>query len=163
MHKYWLLAAQIIASICCAIAFANNLIIISILIANALIWIACNQRRWYTYGALSLLIIHSLSLFGLAQGNNSLLLVIGCISALLAWDLERFEQRLHSVEQIHNPQQLSASHLKYALSASCSALALVLLSSQLQISINFWWICGLALVGIVLLSRLLSSLSAAKE
>lgn len=163
MHKYWLLAAQIIASLGSVIALSSNPTIAIIALLNGVCWVVCNQRRWFTYGALGLFLFLALSVLAFIEGQAIILGIISGISALLAWDLERFEQRLQQVDSLHNQQQLIQQHLRYALSASGAGLLVALISSQIRLNIGFWWLCGVLIIGIVLLNRLLSSLNKANE
>jgi len=140
--------------------------------------------RWI--GAAACVALGGLWLAGLRRGSNGIeglglvgfvaiaavgvwldlaapLLLVGAVAALVAWDLDRFAQRLLSAGHVEAAPVLVRAHLKWLLIVAGLGLLLGLLAGGIQVPLSFGWVLGLGALAIVGLSRAIRAFNRASE
>ena len=119
----------------------------------ALLWLI-GQR----YQRLSVVYLAMLGFVGTATaavllGLPPFSLLLSIVAAVVAWDLERYRQRLRSVERVVDEDAIVRAHLRRlgivaAVSLVCGYIAL-----DFEVTLAFGWVLLLALLALLGLSR----------
>jgi hypothetical protein len=137
-------------------------------------------------GATASIVLGGLWLAGLRRGSNGIegvglvgfvgiaavgawlelsasVLLVGIVAALVAWDLDRFAQRLRSAGYVEAEPVLVRAHLQRLLIVAGVGLLLGLLAGGIQAPLGFGWVLGLGALAIVGLSRAIRAHNRASE
>ena len=95
---------------------------------------------------------------GLLTGLAAGWMVFGLLSALCAWDLHRFAQRLWSVERVEAQGDLERRHLQRLLAVAGLGLLTAFLALRIEVRLTFLMALLLGLLAVWGLSRAVATL-----
>jgi hypothetical protein len=116
-----------------------------------LLWLAAQRRGWEWAGAPAFVGLVGLAAFGAWSGLPAAWMLIGAISALTAWDLDRFWWRLRGAGRVVGEQALVRAHLLWLASVAGLGLLLGGAALAVQLDLGFGWALlagALALLGL---------------
>jgi len=144
-----------VATACIAAAYlwVGQWFILPALAVLAMGWIlfrrssAAGASRWLLAGTTALAAI------GAVMDLSMILMVVGVVAALGAWDLADFEETVHGCARAVDRSRLMALHAKWLALALGSGMLLALLATIANLDLPFAAAAALALVLIVSLTR----------
>jgi len=113
------------------------------------IWWILEYFEKHILNSLFFLMVIMLSLLGSLTGSPYLLALIGCLSALIAWDLSRFTERMEKFPNTESRASLEKIHLNRLLITAGAGFLCSLLAGGIQATISFITIFALALIGAI--------------
>jgi hypothetical protein len=122
------------------------------------LWLLGQWRRWYWLSSVGLVAYAGCAAAGLLQGMGAGWMLMGQITALVAWDLSAFVRRMESVERIEGQQDLERRHLLWLLAVAALGLLLAAVALGLRLELGFGAILLLALLAILGVSRAIALL-----
>lgn len=123
------------------------------------LWLAAQQRSWRGIEALGLVGFAALAGVGVLLGLAGPILLAGLVVALVAWDLDRFAQRLQKAGHVEAERELARAHLQRLLIVVGLGQLLAMVAGGIQIPLSFGWIAGLAVLAVLGLSRAIRALN----
>jgi hypothetical protein len=115
------------------------------------------QRRWVSgLENVLLFIFIAAAVVGFFSGVPALMLLIGTVLTLGAWDLDHFTQRLNRVDRVDFDTGLGRAHLARLGLVETAALLVGLVPLLIRLQIGFWWILLLALLAVIGLTRVVA-------
>lgn len=125
---------------------------LAVLLLGAL-WIAVERTGWSWAASLMLGLFSFAATAGAWQGLNPVLLVVGMVGALSAWDLDHFTRQLRSVDDVEEERSLSRRHLRRLLVVDALGLASAGVALTVRVRLSFGVALVLGLVAILGLSQ----------
>jgi hypothetical protein len=113
-----------------------------------LVWALAVWRNWFGMASWGLVTFVILAGFGAANEYYAILDAFAVVSALSAWDLSRFEQRLKIVENESLWTDMTRHHVRRLLLVSGVGLLITIPAIQVQVGGTFIlaWLLGISLV-----------------
>jgi hypothetical protein len=127
------------------------------------LWLAGQRRGWDGSEALGLAGFAGIAAVGVWLELPTAIVLVGVVAALVAWDLDRFTQRLRNAGQIDQERTLVRAHLQRLLVVAGLGLLLGLAAGIIPAPSSFGWALGLGALAIVGLSRVIRAFNRAGE
>jgi len=154
MFKRLLRAQAVILFICLLIAtgclsagylFAGTWLVLPVLVVLFIVWILVKNEPKFWSASGPLLAYLFLSVIGIEAGMPSLLAVVGCVAALVCWDLLLFGQSMDTRIR-ESSVSLEVIHRRSLGLAAFSGLALAVISLSINLQLPFIFILLLVLM-----------------
>jgi len=123
-----------------------------LVIACGCFWLFVQRRGWVWVSSLELAIFVFTAAFLTLSGVSSGLMVFVLVSALCAWDLDCFYDRLKKPGHVVKKNALEKNHFKRLIAVVSFGLILCIPALTFNIHLGFKWILGL---GIIMLAGLI--------
>jgi hypothetical protein len=123
-----------------------------ILLLGAL-WILGQRADWRWLSWLMMILFAITAAVGILLDLTPVLLVVGLIAALSAWDLDEFAHQLRCVDVVEQEQALRRRHLRRLLAADGFGLLFAILALSIQVNLSFGLGVVLGLLALIGLSR----------
>jgi len=120
-----------------------------LLAVGCLEWFAC-YHHWGWMGTLALCFYVFVTGLGVLMGRSPVLMLVGIIAALAAWDLDRFD-RLIGPLNTGAVQQIERQHLRRLLVVGGAGLVLGLAAVLLRVKFAFGWAALLGIISVLAL------------
>jgi hypothetical protein len=137
------LAALVLAIGCGVGAFWGGAVAAVLLGA---LWLVGWQRDWAWTNTLALAGNVSMAALGILAGSAPIVLMLGVVATLAAWDLFSFSTRLRRTPQVVGAAALVGAHLRRLGMVVGVGLLLGVLSLTVHFGLSFGWALGLALL-----------------
>lgn len=111
------------------------------------------QRGWDWSAPLGSIGFVSAAAFGVWRGAPAAWMLFATVSALVAWDLDVFAQRMRRAKRVAGEAELIQSHLRRVSIAGGLGLALGGLAVSVRVEFSFGWALLLGLLALLGLSR----------
>lgn len=118
---------------------------VAVVLLGAL-WLVGWQRGWAWTNSLALVGNVSVAALGIFMGSAPLMLLLGVVATLAAWDLFSFSMRLRRAPQIMGEAALIKAHLQRLGVVIGAGLILGGLALRARFGLSFGWALGLALL-----------------
>ena len=132
-------------------------------VALGCLWLAGLRRGWQGTEVLGLAGFVGVAAVGVWLEVAAPILLAGVVAALVAWDLDRFAQRLRSAGQIEQEPALVRAHLRQLPIVAGLGLLLGLAAGIIPAPSSFGWALGLGALAILGLSRVIRAFNRASE
>ncbi len=119
----------------------------------AALWLFGQRRGLKWVSSLELLLFLGLATIGIWQRLTLGLMLLGIISALAAWDLESFIQRMEGAERVDHRDDLERKYLQRLVIIICSGALFAVAAIGLNVPFSFGSALLLGLLVVVGLSR----------
>lgn len=149
-----LIVSIVLGSAALMVAYALGALwlpVFGILILGVL-WVVGQRLRWTWMASVMVVLCGVAAAVGAWLELNAILLVVGLIGALSAWDLDHFTQRLRAVDSVGQERALKRRHLQRLLAADGLGLVAVVLAVNVQIKLSFGLAIALGLIALLGLS-----------
>lgn len=110
-------------------------------------WIVSLIRRWKWIPLLGLVSVYGFAAAGFFLGLSGVLMFLGAIFALAAWDLSDFSERLRLASQGDDVSGLERRHILRLMLVLLPGVALSAAARELHIQMSFEWTVVLILFG----------------
>ena len=157
------LHAVAVASLAAAYLLTDQWLILPALAVLGIGWILL--RRSSLVGASSWLLAGATGLAAIAAVMDlpMILIVVGLVAELAAWDLEEFETTLQGSARVVDRTRFMHLHMKWLLLALGSGMLLALLASSASVNLPFAAAAALAVILVVSLTRAAEQLMGTKR
>jgi hypothetical protein len=123
-----------------------------------LLWLLSQWRRWAWVASLGFLGFVCAAGVGVGIGLNPILMALGVLGSLLAWDLSDFSRRLGGAAPEDNLRMLENKHLVRLASLGAIGFVLMLAALVMQLRISFGWVFLLAIAAVAGMLQLVNRL-----
>jgi hypothetical protein len=113
------------------------------------LWFLSQWRHWTWAASLGLFVFISAAGVGIWIGLSPILMAIGVLGSLSAWDLADFSRRLGSAAPGDDLRKLEKKHLIRLASLAVVGLALILAALVLHTQISFGWVFLLTVAAVL--------------
>ena len=157
------LHAVAVACLAAAYLLADQWLILPALAVLGIGWILL--RRSSLVGASRWLLAGTTALAAIAAAMDlpMILIVLGLVVELAAWDLEEFETTLQASARVVDRTRFRHLHMKWLLLALGSGMLLALLASSASVNLPFAAAAALAVILVVSLTRAAEQLMGTKR
>lgn len=131
--------------------------------ALGLLWLVGQRHRLGWPADLGFFSLVATAAFGVWWGLSAGWMLLGLVTALMAWDLDRFIWRLERAEQIEGKVQIQRHHLQRLLLVAGLGLLSGGIALSIQLELNLGWIIFLGLLVFIGLSRVAGAGSAKRD
>lgn len=121
-----------------------------------LTWWAAARRFGNVFIPMGFFIFTVGAVSGVLAGLNFSLMLASLLSALGAWDMLRFRQRLARVEASSETEALETHHVGKLAAVLLLGAGLSLLAASLEVRFGFWLVAAVAVILLFSLERVLS-------
>lgn len=118
-----------------------------------LLWLAGRWRGWRWIASPAMVTLTLLAALGMTRGASPILLFVGSVASLVAWDLDQFTRRLQRAACAFDAAALAAEHLRRLAAVSALGLLLGLIALVVHLRLDIGWALAIGLVAAVSLSR----------
>jgi len=122
-------------------------------IALGALWLVGVVRGWDWMGAFSFVSLMSLAALGMWLRIAPMLMLVGAVAALIAWDLDGLGRRMRSARRVEGGATLVRAHLQRLAAVAGLGLLLGGIALGIHIRLSFGWALVLGLLAILGLSR----------
>lgn len=124
----------------------------------AAFWYAGLYYEWAWVSGTALVAHWGLAVAGAIYAVGVIWLVVGLVSALAAWELAHFANRMQPYLRNKTLDLIASRHLLRLLAVSVASIVLVTISLGFQLSLPFGWAVVLAILALLGLSQMVSFL-----
>jgi hypothetical protein len=117
------------------------------------LWILGQRAGWSWFAWLMVVLFTGAAAIGTLLDLNRILLTVGLIASVSAWDLDAFARQLRRVDAVEKELALKRRHLRRLLVVDSLGLLIAVLALAVQIKLSFGLALVLGLVALVGLSR----------
>lgn len=117
------------------------------------VWILGQRAHWGWIGWLMVVLFAGAAAFGTLLELRPVLLAVGLIGAVSAWDLGEFAREVWRADAVEQEETLTRRHLRRLLTVDGLGLLLVLVTMAIEIRLSFGVALLLGLVALLGLSR----------
>jgi hypothetical protein len=128
-----------------------------VVIGLGLLWLVGQRRRLGWSTDLGLISFMAMAAFGVWWGLSAGWMLFGAVTTLAAWDLDRFNRRLASIEPSASDAQLWRNHLQGLLPVAGLGLLLGGLALNIRLELALGWVILLGLLVIFSLSQVIGA------
>jgi hypothetical protein len=157
----WILpASAVLAALVLALGYGLNELWGGVAVAVAVggFWLAGQWRRWEWVASAGLVVWIGVAALGLVLGVRGGWMLVGVVTALVAWDLDRFVWRVRAAGRVEDADALERRHLRRLLAVGGTGLLLGVIAFSLRIRLGFAVAFLLALLALWGLSRVVGFL-----
>jgi hypothetical protein len=157
----WLLPAGIVLAVA-VLAIGYGLSALwrgaAVALAVGAFWLAGQWRRWGWVASVALVLLIGAAAVGLWSGVGGGWMLVGVVTALVAWDLDRFAWRMRAVGRVEDVDVFGRRHLQRLLTVGGIGLLLGAVALSLRVRLGFAVAFLLALLAVLGLSRVVGFL-----
>ncbi len=121
---------------------------VPLVVLFGIVWIWSDIKQWPIPDYLILSTIYLVLLVAYLRQVDPIWTVSICLSGVVAWDLDRFQRYLLSVDRVISPHQLIRRHLLQLFGILCAGIAVIVLCFQVELQLNFYLVI-LLVIGIL--------------
>jgi hypothetical protein len=121
-------------------------------------WMVGQWRRWRWVTSVALVLLMGAAVMGLWLGVGGGWMLVGVVTALVAWDLDRFVWRMRAAGRVESADTLERRHLQRLLIVGGAGLLLGAVALSFRIRLGFAVAFLLALLAVLGLSQAVSFL-----
>lgn len=107
------------------------------IVPAALFWLVGERRRWRWASSLALLIFVLAAMAALWLNANTVLVFLGLVTAVMAWDISSFQRLLANVSKIVQEDKLVSQYYRRLMTVSAVGVVLAILTTVIQINFSF--------------------------
>jgi len=127
-------------------------LILAVILVGA-VWLVGDLKNYRWSGDMCFALLAVLDGVAMTTGFLPILLLLALIAGLVAWDLQRFLQRVYAAQYVNAREEMEQAHLRRLLVVIIPGFALAALPMLVRISLPFTAVLFLALAGLMLLSN----------
>jgi hypothetical protein len=128
------------------------------LVAVGVFWSFSKREENASIDNFGLLSFTIASAVGVLFGFSNLWMFTSVILGLIAWDIAFVVQRIAEADKIFDGFQFVELHLKRLLPVVVLSFVFGVIAFSISLDLGFWWLVLLALIGIIGMNRVISSL-----
>lgn len=117
------------------------------------VWLFAQRAKWGWMAWLMLTLLTLAAAVGASFGVNAVLMLVGLIASLSAWDLDGFVRQLRTVDKVEHESVLQRRHLRRLLVVDILGLLSGILALAVEVELSFALALVLGLVALIALSR----------
>ncbi len=122
--------------------------VLGISIALGGLWLVSLQQGWGWTASPELLAFVCLSALGAWLGASAVGTLSAVVAALVAWDLQRFAERLRRAERVEAEAPLVEAHVRRLAIIGGLGLLLGGIALVWHVQLSFWWTLSLSLIAL---------------
>jgi len=150
----------LIANLLLAVGFIVNGRVegLIVILPLALFWLLGEWRGWRWAGSLGLFLYALLAMGALWLNVIPILVILGLVTAVIAWDISSFNRLLNGMSQIHKESLLMQQYRRRLISVAVLGTVIAILATTIQINFSFVAALLLGLIAIAGFSLAISFL-----